>query len=46
MVTGMKKESPRNRLVGNMPKVGIRPVIDGRRRGISASGEGLLSIQS
>jgi len=28
---------PRNRLVGSMPKVGIRPTIDGRRRGVRES---------
>jgi L-fucose isomerase len=28
---------PRNRLQGSMPKVGIRPVIDGRRRGVRES---------
>ena len=32
--------TPRNRLVGPMPKIGIRPVIDGRRRGIRESLEG------
>ncbi len=26
-----------NRLVGNWPKIGIRPVIDGRRKGIRES---------
>jgi len=28
---------PHNRLVGRLPKIGIRPVIDGRRRGIRES---------
>ncbi|MBM3174929.1 MAG: L-fucose isomerase [Chloroflexi bacterium] len=28
---------PRNRLAGDMPKVGIRPAIDGRRRGVRES---------
>jgi L-fucose isomerase len=28
---------PQNRLVGGMPKVGIRPIIDGRRKGIRES---------
>ena len=27
----------RNRLVGDMPKIGIRPIIDGRRRGVRES---------
>jgi L-fucose isomerase len=29
--------SPRNRLIGPMPKVGIRPAIDGRRKGVRES---------
>ena len=29
-----------NRLVGSLPKVGIRPVIDGRRKGVRESLEG------
>ena len=29
--------SPANRLIGDMPKVGIRPAIDGRRRGVRES---------
>lgn len=29
----INKGSPHNRLIGQMPKVGIRPVIDGRRKG-------------
>ena len=29
--------APRNRLVGPMPKIGIRPAIDGRRRGVRES---------
>ncbi len=28
---------PRNRLVGSMPKIGIRPAIDGRRKGVRES---------
>lgn len=32
-----KTNPPRNRLQGSMPKVGIRPVIDGRRRGVRES---------
>ena len=31
---------PSNRLIGDMPKVGIRPTIDGRRRGVRESLEG------
>jgi len=26
-----------NRLIGSMPKIGIRPVIDGRRKGVRES---------
>ena len=33
----MKVNAPVNRLVGGMPKVGIRPAIDGRRKGIRES---------
>jgi L-fucose isomerase len=29
--------APQNRLIGEMPKVGIRPVIDGRRKGVRES---------
>jgi len=32
-----KMTQPRNRLAGDMPKVGIRPAIDGRRRGVRES---------
>ena len=28
---------PQNRLIGNMPKIGIRPTIDGRRQGVRES---------
>jgi L-fucose isomerase len=31
---------PQNRLIGEMPKVGIRPAIDGRRQGVRESLEG------
>ena len=33
----MKVNPPRNRLVGSMPKIGIRPTIDGRRQGVRES---------
>jgi L-fucose isomerase len=36
-VKGMKKDLPNNRLVGALPKVGIRPTIDGRRKGVRES---------
>src|SRR5512137_1982382 len=36
----MKTVSASNRLQGNLPKIGIRPVIDGRRLGVRESLEG------
>lgn len=33
----MKMNAPVNRLNGDMPKIGIRPVIDGRRKGVRES---------
>ncbi|MGE5614335.1 MAG: L-fucose isomerase [Bacillota bacterium] len=36
-MTGLQAGSFKNRLIGDMPKVGIRPIIDGRRRGIRES---------
>ena len=33
-VKDIKMNPPQNRLVGDMPKIGIRPAIDGRRRGV------------
>ena len=35
--SGMKAEQPRNKLSGDMPKVGIRPTIDGRLGGVRES---------
>jgi L-fucose/D-arabinose isomerase len=37
---GMKVLQPVNRLQGSLPKIGIRPTIDGRRRGVRESLEG------
>jgi L-fucose/D-arabinose isomerase len=36
----MKRHTPRNRLVGEMPTVGIRPTIDGRLNGVREALEG------
>ncbi len=36
-LTGMHKNKPVNRLTGELPKVGIRPTIDGRRQGVRES---------
>jgi L-fucose/D-arabinose isomerase len=36
-VRDLKLNPPQNRLVGQMPKIGIRPTIDGRRRGVRES---------
>jgi len=33
----MKMNKPSNRLIGDMPKVGVRPAIDGRRKGVRES---------
>ena len=35
--TSLKITAPVNRLIGDMPKVGIRPTIDGRRKGVRES---------
>jgi L-fucose isomerase len=40
-LTEMKILPPVNRLVGDMPKIGIRPSIDGRRKGVRESLEGV-----
>jgi len=39
-VKNIKMNPPENRLVGDMPKIGIRPTIDGRRQGVRESLEG------
>lgn len=36
-VSGMTLIPPHNRLIGDMPKIGIRPTIDGRRKGVRES---------
>ena len=36
-VEGMKMNPVKNRLIGDMPKIGIRPTIDGRRMGVRES---------
>ncbi len=40
MENGIKMNPPQNRLVGRMPKIGIRPTIDGRLGGVRESLEG------
>lgn len=35
--TAMKMAAPENRLCGDLPKIGIRPTIDGRRKGVRES---------
>ena len=37
MANGTNMNPPQNRLIGAMPKIGIRPTIDGRRRGVRES---------
>ncbi len=39
-IQGMKTLPPVNRLQSSLPKIGIRPAIDGRRRGVRESLEG------
>ncbi len=36
-IKDIKTIPPHNRLVGDMPKIGIRPIIDGRRKGVRES---------
>jgi L-fucose isomerase len=36
-VKGIQALPPHNRLIGDMPKIGIRPTIDGRRKGVRES---------
>ncbi len=36
-VANMKTNEPKKRLIGTLPKIGIRPTIDGRRRGVRES---------
>jgi len=36
-ISGMKMNEPCNRLRGRLPKIGIRPAIDGRRKGVRES---------
>ncbi|MDF1512233.1 MAG: L-fucose isomerase [Anaerolineae bacterium] len=37
MAAKIKRDRPHNRLIGGMPKIGIRPTIDGRRKGVRES---------
>lgn len=39
-VAGIKRNPPQSRLIGPMPKIGIRPTIDGRRGGVREALEG------
>ncbi len=36
-ITNIVTNPPKNRLIGDMPRIGIRPTIDGRRRGVRES---------
>ena len=42
----LEKRSPNNRLVGDMPKIGIRPAIDGRLGGVRESLEDQTMAQA
>jgi L-fucose isomerase len=37
IISGLKVNEPQNRLRGTLPKIGIRPAIDGRRKGVRES---------
>jgi L-fucose isomerase len=37
MTDKISRDAPHNRLIGGMPKIGIRPTIDGRRKGVRES---------
>ena len=37
MVEKINRVAPHNRLIGSLPKIGIRPTIDGRRKGVRES---------
>ena len=37
MAEKINRVAPHNRLIGDMPKIGIRPTIDGRRKGVRES---------
>ena len=39
-MTDLKMNAAVNRLVGDMPKIGIRPTIDGRRKGAARPWKG------
>ncbi|MFN8453409.1 MAG: L-fucose isomerase [Anaerolineae bacterium] len=45
-LTTLKTTSPTNRLVGDMPKIGIRPTIDGRLGGVRESLENQTMIMA
>ena len=36
-ISGMKNVGPEKRYASSLPKIGIRPVIDGRQRGVRES---------
>jgi L-fucose isomerase len=43
---GMKTMPPASRLQGSLPKIGIRPAIDGRRKGVRESLEGQTMVMA